>query len=133
MEIFQARTLEWVFMPFSRDLPNPGIEPRSPSLQADSLQSEPPEKSSVRMAIIEKDKNVSAVVLYFFNHVFGCGKHGEKRISSTARWAHRTSADEGRIDVHGSGKATCSSVPFSITSMSVIRPALSRSSYKRLC
>ena len=42
MEIFQARTLEWVFMPFSRDLPNPGIEPRSPSLQADSLPSEPP-------------------------------------------------------------------------------------------
>ena len=26
------------------DLPNPGIEPRSPTLQADSLQSEPPEK-----------------------------------------------------------------------------------------
>ena len=26
------------------DLPNPGIEPRSPSLQADSLQSEPPGK-----------------------------------------------------------------------------------------
>ena len=26
------------------DLPNPGIKPRSPSLQADSLSSEPPEK-----------------------------------------------------------------------------------------
>ena len=26
------------------DLPNPGIEPRSPALQADSLLSEPPEK-----------------------------------------------------------------------------------------
>ena len=30
--------------PLSGDLPNPGIEPRSPTLQADSLQSEPPEK-----------------------------------------------------------------------------------------
>ena len=28
-------------MPSSRDLPNPGIEPRSPALQADSLLSEP--------------------------------------------------------------------------------------------
>ena len=28
-------------MPSSRDLPNPGIEPRSPTLQADSLPAEP--------------------------------------------------------------------------------------------
>ena len=27
--ILQARVLEWVAFPFSRDLPNPGIEPRS--------------------------------------------------------------------------------------------------------
>ena len=27
-----------------RDLPNPGIKPRSPALQADSLPSEPPGK-----------------------------------------------------------------------------------------
>ena len=31
--------------PLPGDLPNPGIEPRSPSLQVDSLLSEPPEKS----------------------------------------------------------------------------------------
>ena len=33
-------------MPFPSpgDLPNPGIEPRSPALQEDSLQSEPPGK-----------------------------------------------------------------------------------------
>jgi len=41
MEILQARILEWVAILFSRDLPNPGIEPRSPTLQADSLLSEP--------------------------------------------------------------------------------------------
>ena len=40
----QARILEWVAFPFSRDLPNLGIEPRSPALQADSLLSEPPGK-----------------------------------------------------------------------------------------
>ena len=46
-EILQARTLEWVAFPFSReifpgDLPNPGIKPKSPALQADSLPAEPP-------------------------------------------------------------------------------------------
>ena len=35
--ILQARILEWVGIPFSRDLPNPGIEPRSPALQVDSF------------------------------------------------------------------------------------------------
>ena len=32
--ILQARMLEWVAFPSPRDLPNPGIEPRSPALQA---------------------------------------------------------------------------------------------------
>ena len=40
----QARILVWVAMPSSRDLPNPGIEPRFPALQVDSLLSEPPGK-----------------------------------------------------------------------------------------
>ena len=35
--ILQARILEWAAMPSSRDLPNPGIESSSPTLQADSL------------------------------------------------------------------------------------------------
>ena len=39
--ILQARILEWVAFPFSRDLPNPGNKPRSPELQADSLPAEP--------------------------------------------------------------------------------------------
>ena len=40
--IFQARTLEWVAISFPGNLPNPGIKPRSPTLQADPLPSEPP-------------------------------------------------------------------------------------------
>ena len=40
--VLQARILEWVAIPFSGDLPNPGIEPESPTLQGDSLLSEPP-------------------------------------------------------------------------------------------
>ena len=35
--IFQARILEWANISSSRDLPDPGIESRSPALQADSL------------------------------------------------------------------------------------------------
>ena len=42
--ILQARILEWVAMPSSRDLPNPGIEAMSPALQVDSLPAEPPGK-----------------------------------------------------------------------------------------
>ena len=33
--------------PFPGDLPNPGIKPRSPALQADALTSEPPGKQTV--------------------------------------------------------------------------------------
>ena len=42
--ILQARILQWVAILFSRGLPNPGIEPRSPSPQVDSLPAEPPGK-----------------------------------------------------------------------------------------
>ena len=43
--ILRARILEWVAMPSSGDLPKPGIEPRSPMLQEDSLPSKSPGKS----------------------------------------------------------------------------------------
>ena len=39
--ILQTRILEWVAFPFSRGSSQPGIEPRSPVLQADSLPAEP--------------------------------------------------------------------------------------------
>ena len=41
-EIFQARVLEWVPFPSPGDLPDPGIKPGFPALQADALPSEPP-------------------------------------------------------------------------------------------
>ena len=44
--ILQARVLEWGAIAFSGDLPDPGTEPGSPTLQADALPSEPPEKPS---------------------------------------------------------------------------------------
>ena len=42
--ILQARILEWVAVPFSWGSSQPGIEPRSPAMQADSLLAEPPGK-----------------------------------------------------------------------------------------
>ena len=39
--ILQARILDWVAFPFSRESSQPRIEPRSPTLQADSLPAEP--------------------------------------------------------------------------------------------
>ena len=43
--IFQAKVLEWGAIAFSPGyIPDPGIEPASPALKADSLLSVPPEK-----------------------------------------------------------------------------------------
>ena len=39
-------------MTFSRRFPHPGIEPRSPALQADSLRSEPPGKLKPELIIV---------------------------------------------------------------------------------
>ena len=56
--ILQARILEWVAFPFSRDLPKPGIELRSPTWQADSLPAEP------------KPKNTGVGSLYLLQQIF---------------------------------------------------------------
>ena len=40
--ILQAGILEWVAIPFTRGVFNPGIEPGSPALQTDSLPAELP-------------------------------------------------------------------------------------------
>ena len=45
----EARILEWIAMPSSGDLPDPGIEPGSPASQADSLLLLPPETSTKNM------------------------------------------------------------------------------------
>ena len=47
--ILQVRILKWVAISFSRDLPNPGIKPGSPALQADTLTSKPPGKALVAL------------------------------------------------------------------------------------
>ena len=43
-EIFQARILEWVAIPFSRGSSHPGIESMSPALAGSFFTTEPPEQ-----------------------------------------------------------------------------------------
>ena len=45
--ILQARILKWKPFPSLGDIPNPGIEPRSPALQEDSLPAEPQGKPQI--------------------------------------------------------------------------------------
>ena len=51
-----SREEYWSELPFPSpgDLPDPGIEPRSPALQADALPSKPPGKPLVLVACVLK-------------------------------------------------------------------------------
>ena len=55
-----SRQEYWCGLPFPSpgDLPNPGIKPGSPALQADALPSEPPGKTSVSkdVAFVSQDR-----------------------------------------------------------------------------
>ena len=67
--ILQTRIQEWVAIPFSGDLPNPGTEPRSPMLQTDPLPSEPPRKSRLlvdtlkRRVLVRAQKEVKNLLI----------------------------------------------------------------------
>ena len=46
--ILQARILECIACPSPGDLPNPGVQPQFPALQADSLPAEPQGKPGIQ-------------------------------------------------------------------------------------
>ena len=65
----QARILEWVAFPSPGYLPNPGIKSGSPTLQADSLPSEPPGKPKTKIVnelIISAHYHYQFVFLFLF-------------------------------------------------------------------
>ena len=71
--ILQARIMDGMACPPPRDLPNPGTEPRSPALQADSLPSEPPEKpmNTVMGSLSSQPRNwtgISCIAGRFFTN-----------------------------------------------------------------
>ena len=57
--ILQAGILEWLPCPPPGDLPDPGIEPGSPVVLADSLLSEPPGKPWW-----ESHSNIYIIIIY---------------------------------------------------------------------
>ena len=54
LSVGSSRQEYWSGLPFPSpgDLPDPGIEPRSPALQADALTSEPPGKLSTKELLL---------------------------------------------------------------------------------
>ena len=54
-EMLQARLLVCVAFPLSRDLPNPGIEPRSLELEAGALTSKPPGKQKTLIQFLGQE------------------------------------------------------------------------------
>ena len=76
--ILQARILEWVAFPFSRDLPNQGIKPRSPALWANSSPAEPQGKPKItgvgslsllqRIFLTQESNQVSCIAGGFFTN-----------------------------------------------------------------
>ena len=50
--ILKVRILEWIALPSPGDLPNPGIKPRSPTLQAYSLPTELSGKPNINDALV---------------------------------------------------------------------------------
>ena len=51
--------MEWVSFPSPEDLPNPEIEPRSPTLQVDPLPAEPQRRSLLSAYRWYREKNPS--------------------------------------------------------------------------
>ena len=78
-EILQARILEGVAFPLLRDLPNPGIKPRSPALQADSLPAEPQGKLIDIRVIVKIINNFILINSTHLNEL----KKSEKKIRPT--------------------------------------------------
>ena len=90
--VFQARIREWVAIPFSGDLPDPGIEPRSLALQADALLSEPPgapSKGGVELPTWVTEKRVRGMVhdVAQGGSLWAVGLLGEREVNQLSRKA----------------------------------------------
>ena len=69
-EIFQARILEYSSIPFPEDLPNLGIKPGSPKLQAESLPSEPPGKPLRIMLSLSYLYSINGTIKPEWQHIY---------------------------------------------------------------
>ena len=70
--ILQARILEWVAMPSSGDLPNPGIKPVSPALAGGFFTAEPPGSPfhlSLTQSLIHTTNNMTVQHIFRIHHI----------------------------------------------------------------
>ena len=77
-----SRQEYWSGVPFPSpgDLPDPGIEPRSPALEADALTSEPPGKQVV---LVVKDPPANAEDERNVGSIPGLGRYPEEEHGNT--------------------------------------------------
>ena len=97
--ILQSRILEWVAFPFSSNLPNPGIKPRSLPLWADYLPAEP--QGNLRAQIV---KRLPALWKTWVRSL-GLENSLEKEMashSSTLAWKIQLMEEPGRLQSMGS-------------------------------
>ena len=91
--ILRAKMLKPVSMPSSRDLPDPGIKSKSPTLQADSLLSEPPGKPSTEGEgkktpfLLFQDRRSFKISDYIVLHVWPskCPLDGKKKLGVSCK------------------------------------------------
>ena len=89
-----SRQEYWSGLPFPSpgDLPNPGIEPRSPTLQADALTSEPPGKLSSQISWRRKWQPTPVLLP---------GKsHGQRSLIGYNPWGREESDRTERLHFH---------------------------------
>ena len=61
MEFFRPEYWSGEPFPSPGDLPNPGIEPKSPALQVDSLPAEPPGKPNPMYKVSRKPESICSL------------------------------------------------------------------------
>ena len=92
--ILQARILKWVASPFSRDLPNPGVEPRSPALEVDSLPAKTPENDDHQNNYFVEGKSRLLMVPPDWISIWDHGSGREPRLL-TYELVHRSCKEQG--------------------------------------
>ena len=114
----QARILEWVAIPFSRQyLPDPGIELGSPALQADSLPSEPPGMAinvysffwilgrdyiSIKLLSLEGHGTFPSIIIMINRSIFKTGKkiYMCKKVLLYSKWVKGQKGSRKKYQVY---------------------------------
>ena len=106
--ILQARILNWVAIPFSRGLPEPGTEPGFPVLQADSLPSEPPRNvhgTIIFTLMAESQEEIRSLLLRVKGEWKSYLKTQYSKNEDHGIWSHHLTAN--RWEKTGNGDGFC--------------------------